>query len=85
MTLLDTGLNSMTGGRGNVQRNLLEMTMLTYGDGVCDVNIKDLVNFHKSNNTKAIMTVKPAEDSEHWILTRIVNEFVEKPRAMEIG
>ena len=38
-----------------------EPFMLTYGDGVCDVNIKELVEFHKKNKTKATMTaIQPA-------------------------
>ena len=83
VTLLDTGLNSMTGGRVKRAKEFIgdEPFMLTYGDGVCDVNIKDLVNFHKSNNTKATMTaVKPAgRFGALDINSDIVNEFVEKP------
>lgn len=58
VTLVDTGLNTMTGGRikriqpyvGN------EPFMLTYGDGVSDVDIRQLVAFHKSHGKIATMT-----------------------------
>lgn len=62
VTIVDTGLNTMTGGRvkriapyvGN------ETFMLTYGDGVCDVPIDKLVDFHKSHGRICTMTaVKP--------------------------
>lgn len=58
ITLVDTGLQSMTGGRiKRVQKYIGdEPFMLTYGDGVSDVNIKDLVQFHKDNNKLATMT-----------------------------
>ena len=49
VTLLDTGLDSMTGGRIRRAKEFIgnEPFMLTYGDGVSDVNIKELVEFHK--------------------------------------
>ena len=58
VTVVDTGLNTMTGGRikriepyvGN------ETFMMTYGDGVCDVNINDLVRFHKEHGKIATLT-----------------------------
>ena len=45
VTLLDTGLNTMTGGRIKRAQNYIENEpfMLTYGDGVADINIKDLL------------------------------------------
>ena len=51
ITLLDTGIDSMTGGRVKRAQDFLgdEPFMLTYGDGVCDVDIKELVNFHKKH------------------------------------
>ncbi|MCS7279363.1 MAG: sugar phosphate nucleotidyltransferase, partial [Thermodesulfobacteriaceae bacterium] len=49
VTLVDTGLHTQTGGRlkriAKYLRN--ETFMMTYGDGVADVNIEDLVNFHR--------------------------------------
>ena len=49
VTLVDTGLNTMTGGRvKRVQKYIGdEPFMLTYGDGVADINIDELVKFHK--------------------------------------
>ena len=58
VTLVDTGLNTMTGGRiKRIQKYIGNETfMLTYGDGVSDVNIAELVNFHKKQNKIATMT-----------------------------
>jgi len=58
VTLVDTGLNSMTGGRiKRIQKYVGNETfMLTYGDGVSDVNIDELVKFHKENKKKATLT-----------------------------
>ncbi|MGL4670484.1 MAG: glucose-1-phosphate cytidylyltransferase [Methanobacteriaceae archaeon] len=58
VTLVDTGLNTMTGGRIKRVSEYIgdEPFMLTYGDGVCDVNIKELVDFHKSHGKLATMT-----------------------------
>ena len=52
VTLVDTGLNTLKGGRiKRVERYLTdEINMITYGDGVSDINISDLVKFHKSHN-----------------------------------
>ena len=58
VTLVDTGLNSMTGGRiKRIQKYVGEETfMLTYGDGVSDVNIKELVAFHRESGKLATLT-----------------------------
>lgn len=58
VTLVDTGLNTMTGGRiKRIQKYVgNEPFMLTYGDGVSDVNIEDLVKFHESHGKIATMT-----------------------------
>ena len=58
VTLIDTGLETMTGGRiKKIQKYINNETfMLTYGDGLCDVDIKKLVEFHKSHNKIATMT-----------------------------
>jgi glucose-1-phosphate cytidylyltransferase len=58
ITLVDTGLNTMTGGRiKRIKKYIDGPFLLTYGDGVGDINIKELVDFHKSNNKKATVTV----------------------------
>ncbi|MFA5117940.1 MAG: glucose-1-phosphate cytidylyltransferase [Candidatus Omnitrophota bacterium] len=84
VTLIDTGLNTMTGGRIHRIRKYIEGTfMLTYGDGVSDVNIKDLVEFHKKKGKLATVTaVQPyarfgalALDDLHNVLS-----FREKPQ-----
>lgn len=58
VTLVDTGLNTMTGGRiKRIQPYIGNETfMLTYGDGISDVNIRDLVVFHMSHGKTATMT-----------------------------
>ncbi|MBP5597668.1 MAG: glucose-1-phosphate cytidylyltransferase [Pseudobutyrivibrio sp.] len=58
VTIVDTGKNTMTGGRvKRIQKYIgKEPFMLTYGDGVCDVNIEDLVKFHKSHGKLATLT-----------------------------
>ena len=58
VTVVDTGLNTMTGGRVKRVKDYIgnEPFMLTYGDGVSDVNIERLVRFHKSHGKLATMT-----------------------------
>ncbi len=58
VTLVDTGLNTKTAGRlKQVQKYIgNEDFMLTYGDGVCDVNLQELVAFHKKHNKIATVT-----------------------------
>jgi len=62
VTLVDTGLNTMTGGRVKRIQPYIgdEPFLLTYGDGVSDVNISRLVEFHKSHGRLASLTsVRP--------------------------
>lgn len=58
VTVVDTGLDTMTGGRiKRIQKYVGdEPFMLTYGDGVCDVDIRQLVEFHKSHGRLATLT-----------------------------
>ena len=58
VTLVDTGLNTMTGGRiKRIQKYIGDSPfMLTYGDGVSDLNVSKLVEFHKSHGKIATMT-----------------------------
>ena len=58
VTVLDTGLNTMTGGRIKRVASHIDGDdfMVTYGDGVTDLNIKDLVAFHRSHGGKATIT-----------------------------
>ncbi len=59
VTVVDTGLNTMTGGRIKRIKQYVgdEPFMLTYGDGVCDIDINALLEFHKSHGKLATMTV----------------------------
>ena len=58
ITLVETGLNTLTGGRiKKIQRYIgNESFMLTYGDGVSDVNLKELVEFHHIHGKIATVT-----------------------------
>ncbi len=58
VTVIDTGLNTMTGGRVKRIKEYVgnEPFMLTYGDGVSDVNIAELVKFHESHGKVATIT-----------------------------
>jgi glucose-1-phosphate cytidylyltransferase len=85
ITLVDTGDNSMTGGRiKRIQKHIGNETfMLTYGDGVADININTLVDFHKKNNKYC--TVTAVQPSGRFGLLNIneenqVNSFFEKPK-----
>ena len=62
ITLVDTGENTMTGGRLKRVSEFLknETFCFTYGDGVADINIKELIEFHRKNGREATLTaVKP--------------------------
>jgi glucose-1-phosphate cytidylyltransferase len=58
ITLVDTGLETMTGGRLKRIKNYLddETFCFTYGDGLSDINISNLINFHNKKNTLATVT-----------------------------
>jgi len=66
VTVVDTGLNTMTGGRIKRIRKYIgnESFMMTYGDGVCDVNISDLVEFHKKHGKIATLTAVLQDQSK---------------------
>ena len=82
--LIDTGRRSMTGGRILRLRDYLdgERFMLTYGDGVADININKLVEFHNGNKKIATVTaVRPvARFGELQIKNSNVINFSEKPQ-----
>ena len=85
VTLLDTGLNSMTGGRIKKAQEFIgdESFMLTYGDGVADIDIDALVGFHKSHGK--LMTMTSAQPDGRFGALDIssdnqVLEFKEKPK-----
>src|SRR5258706_5113679 len=63
VTLVDTGLDTMTGGRLKRVREYLgdETCCMTYGDGLSDVNIREVIGFHASQKTLATLTaIQPA-------------------------
>lgn len=66
VTVVDTGLHTMTGGRiKRIQKYIGEEPFLmTYGDGVCDVDIEDLIKFHKSHGKIATLTAVMQDQSK---------------------
>jgi len=86
VTLVDTGLNTMTGGRVKRIQQYIgnEPFMLTYGDGVADININKLVDFHQSQGKIATLTaVQP--DGRFGVLdidddNNNINAFREKSK-----
>jgi glucose-1-phosphate cytidylyltransferase len=86
ITVLDTGLSTMTGGRIKRAQEYLdgETFMLTYGDGVSDININELLSFHRKHGKSLTMTAVQPEgrfgaiemNQESGAVTR----FIEKPQ-----
>ena len=87
VTLVDTGLNTMTGGRVKRMKSFIgnETFLLTYGDGLSDVNLEDLLKFHKNHGKLITMTaVRPAAKFGELKLNRnLVSSFEEKPQLNE--
>ena len=83
INVVDTGLNSMTGGRLKRIQNFVgnETFCFTYGDTLNDVNIKDLIEFHKKNNTIATVTscIPPEKYGVLYLEDNKVVDFKEKP------
>ncbi|WP_027092629.1 glucose-1-phosphate cytidylyltransferase [Cohnella thermotolerans] len=85
VTLVNTGLDTMTGGRVKRVRSYIgdEPFMLTYGDGVSNVNIRELIDYHKRHRKLATVTaIQPtgrfgALDFED---SNVVRGFQEKPK-----
>lgn len=86
VTLVDTGLNTMTGARiKRIEKYINDDTfMLTYGDGVTDLNINDLLSFHKDHGKIGTITGvnPPSRYGELCLYDDQVISFAEKP---EIG
>lgn len=85
VTLIDTGLQTMTGGRIKRAADLIgdEPFMLTYGDGVCDIDIANLVEFHKQHGKLMTMTSVQPEGRFGAIEIspdNLVSNFHEKPK-----
>ena len=85
VTLVDTGDNSMTGGRLKRVLPYLkdeEAFCFTYGDGVADININSLIEFHKSHGKQATLTATfpPGRFGALSIEDNQVQKFEEKPK-----
>jgi glucose-1-phosphate cytidylyltransferase len=85
VTLVDTGINTMTGGRIKRIKKYIDNKpfLLTYGDGVGNVNIKQLVDFHQEN--AKLLTVTAVQPSGRFGALQIesnqqVSSFLEKPQ-----
>ncbi len=66
VTVVDTGLHTMTGGRiKRIQKYIGdEPFLMTYGDGVCDVNVQELVKYHRSHGKIATLTAVMLEQEK---------------------
>ena len=83
VTCLDTGDLTMTGGRlARIKDYLKDTFCLTYGDGVSDLNILELINFHKKNKKLATLTAvqPPGRFGALNIESNLVKNFQEKPQ-----
>ena len=81
--LIDTGLNTMTGGRlKRIQEHIDDTFCVTYGDGLSDININNLISFHKEKKSLATLTaIHPPERFGVLSLSGdYVSEFHEKHR-----
>jgi glucose-1-phosphate cytidylyltransferase len=85
--LIDTGTETLTGGRLKRLEPLLSdgQFMLTYGDGVSNINVRDLVEFHNTQGKKATVTAvrPPARFGGLVFQNNIISEFTEKPQIGE--
>jgi glucose-1-phosphate cytidylyltransferase len=86
--IIDTGINTQTGGRLRKLRKYIENEesfMFTYGDGVADINLNDLLEFHKSHKKMATVTTvrAPARFGRIGFNGNQITEFFEKPKLAE--
>ena len=86
--LIDTGLTTQTGGRIKRLKGWLEKDetfMLTYGDGVADIDIRALLEFHRSHGKLATMTIvrPPARFGAVSLHKSQISQFNEKPQTLE--
>jgi len=84
ITLVDTGDSTMTGGRLKRVAEFVkddELFLMTYGDGLSDVNMSDLISFHQTNNVMATLTAvhPPARFGALKMSGSRVQSFIEKP------
>ena len=81
--LIDTGLDTMTGGRlKRIQKHIDDTFCVTYGDGLSDININNLISFHKEK--KSLVTLTAIHPPERFGVLSLsgdyVSEFHEKHR-----
>lgn len=84
VTLVDTGAETMTGGRIKRVADYLpkdEPFFLTYGDGVADIDLRDLLDFHKAHGKQATVSAvsPPGRFGALEIAQGAVKRFIEKP------
>jgi len=86
VTVVDTGLNTMTGGRIKRVQPYVgnEPFLMTYGDGVCDVDISELVKFHKSHGKTATLTAV-VQKQEKGVLDIMENGSVRSFREKQVN
>lgn len=86
VTVVDTGLNTMTGGRIKRVQPYIgdEPFLMTYGDGVCDVDISELVKFHKSHGKTATLTAV-VQKQEKGVLDIMENGSVRSFREKQVN
>jgi glucose-1-phosphate cytidylyltransferase len=83
INVINTGVKTLTGSRLKKLENKLKHTfMLTYGDGLSNINLKKLLDFHKKNKKKITLTAvhPPARFGELFIAKGLVKKFEEKPQ-----
>lgn len=84
VSVVDTGLETQTGGRiGRLASHLGDKRfMATYGDGLCDVDLRQLLDFHRSHGRLATVTAvrPPARFGGLIFQGDLVREFTEKPQ-----
>ncbi len=81
--VINTGISSLTGKRMmKLKKELKNTFMLTYGDGLSNIDLNKLLKFHKKNKKKITMTAvhPPARFGELEIKNNIVKKFEEKPQ-----
>lgn len=85
VSLIDTGMDTMTGGRLKRLESVLagEQFLMTYGDGISDVNIQSVIDIHNKNKSTVTLTaINPASKYGKININQsgVVTEFIEKPK-----
>ncbi|RZD46944.1 MAG: glucose-1-phosphate cytidylyltransferase [Thaumarchaeota archaeon] len=83
ITLIDTGKDTMTGGRiKRIEKYIDDTFCLTYGDGISNVNIRESINFHKNSGLIGTVTAiqPPGRFGALKIKENMIEHFIEKPK-----